>query len=73
MTPAQFSAALVTLHWTQRGLATLLGADDRQVRRWAAGYPIPASVASWLAGLAAHHVAAGVPEWRVRKVRSDQI
>lgn len=49
MTPAHLRHTLAALHWTQRGLADILGMDERQVRRWAAGqYPVPADIAEWL-------------------------
>jgi hypothetical protein len=56
MTPAEFRICLQHLAWSQRGLAELLGRDDRLVRRWASGgSEIPAEVAEWLAVLAACH------------------
>jgi hypothetical protein len=59
MTPAsRLRAALASLHWSQRGLALLLGKDERQVRRWASGaYTVPADVLAWVEVLAAFHEA----------------
>ena len=37
MTPPEFRICLELLAWSQRGLARLLGLDDRTVRRWASG------------------------------------
>ncbi len=37
MTAADFRATLSTLGLTQRGLARLLGVDERTVRKWCAG------------------------------------
>lgn len=49
MTPATLLSTLSRLHWTQRGLADLLGVDKTQVRRWTSGeYPVPAPIAAWL-------------------------
>ena len=69
MTPDQFRDSLDALDWTLRGLATLLGCDDRHVRRWASGaMPVPDSVGAWLAGLAAVHAASPPPrDWRTRR------
>lgn len=53
MSPDQFRAALASLRWSQRGLADVLGADERQVRRWAAGATIPPAVAAWITKAAA--------------------
>ncbi len=56
MTPDRLRECLAALDWTQRGLARLLGQDERQVRRWATGeYPVPSPVAAWLDRLAAYH------------------
>jgi hypothetical protein len=35
MTPTVFRKCLVALHWTQRGLAEIIGVNEREVRRWA--------------------------------------
>ena len=54
MTPDRMRECLALLHWTQRGLAEMLGLDERQVRRWATGqYPIPEAAAAWLDRMAA--------------------
>lgn len=56
MTPTRLRECLTALHWTQRGLAQLLGRDEGSVRRWARGAAqIPADVAVWLEKLARHH------------------
>jgi hypothetical protein len=55
MTPDRFRACLDQVNWTQRGLAALLQADERQVRRWAAGAAIPEPIAAWLETLARFH------------------
>jgi len=56
VTPDRLRECLALLRWSQRGLADTLDADERQVRRWAAGeYPVPAPVAAWLDRLAAFH------------------
>ena len=56
MTPPEFRLCLDLLAWSQRGLARLLGLDDRGVRRWASGQnEIPHDIATWLATLAACH------------------
>lgn len=47
MTPADFRAALARAGLTQRGAARALGINERTVRRYAAGYPVPTVV--WLA------------------------
>jgi hypothetical protein len=49
MTPTRFRECLAVLGLTQRGLAPLLGCNDREVRHWAAGSRlIPPKVADWL-------------------------
>ena len=49
--------ALHALHWTQRGLAAILGQDERRVRRWLAGtYETPRDVLEWLERLAGFHM-----------------
>lgn len=55
MTPERFRECLDALDWTQRGLAALLGVDERQVRRWAGGSRIPEPIAAWLETLAQFH------------------
>jgi hypothetical protein len=55
MTPDRFRTCLAALDWSQRGVAALLGIDERQVRRWAAGATIPRHVAEWLDALAQFH------------------
>lgn len=37
MSPDRLRECLDVLHWSQRGLADILGLDERQVRRCAAG------------------------------------
>lgn len=57
MTPSErLRAALDALHWSGRGLAAILGEDERKVRRWAAGaYEPPADLLRWLENMAAFH------------------
>jgi hypothetical protein len=68
MTPDRFRECLDLLDWAgpgegnQRGLARLLGMDDRQVRRWAAGARIPDHVAEWMERVAAFHAANPPPD-----------
>lgn len=55
MTPTQLRDCLEELRWSQRGLAQVLGCNDRIVRRWTAGDgEIPAAIAEWLYKLCAH-------------------
>ena len=50
------AAARSTLNWSQRGLAAILGRDERQVRRWMSGaYEVPTDVLHWAETLAEHH------------------
>ena len=56
--PRRFLACLDALCWSQRGVAALLGRDDRLIRRWAAGRAaVPADVAAWLETLTTWHEA----------------
>lgn len=66
MTPTRLRECLAALHWTQRGLAAILGCSDSLTRRWAAGSDtVPPAVAAWLEGLTAAHAAHPVPQdWR---------
>jgi DNA-binding transcriptional regulator YdaS (Cro superfamily) len=49
-TTSEFLAVLGRLHWSQRGLADLLGVSQALVNRWAqGGAPVPPGVAAWLA------------------------
>ncbi len=67
MTPDQFRECLALLHWSQRGLAGIVGRDERQVRRWASGdAPIPPDVAAWLQHVAAF-MSHNPPPVRVRR------
>jgi hypothetical protein len=69
MTPAEFRICLQHLAWSQRGLAELLGRDDRLVRRWVSGSnEVPEDVAGWLATLAAFH-AQHPPPLKARSAR----
>jgi plasmid maintenance system antidote protein VapI len=62
MTPDRFRECLDALNWTQRGVASVLDVDERQVRRWATGqYSIPAPVAAWLETLTEFHEAHPAP------------
>lgn len=63
MTPDRFRECLTRLRFSTRGLADVLGCDDRMVRRWSAGrVPIPAEIVAWL-GQAAD-VPEPTPDWR---------
>lgn len=66
MTPTRLRECLAALHWTQRGLAAILGCSDSLTRRWAAGNDtVPPAVATWLEALTAAHAAHPVPQdWR---------
>lgn len=68
MTPDRLRAILGLVQWTGRGLASVLGCDERLIRRWMAGATeIPPAVAEWLEVLAAVHEANPPPEtWRQR-------
>jgi hypothetical protein len=68
MTPKQFTAALETLGWSQRHLATLLACDTNLPTRWARGTAdVPPSIGTWLADLARHHHRHPTPtDWRSR-------
>jgi hypothetical protein len=68
MTPTDFRAALATLHWTQRGLAGILGCSESLVRCWASGsIPVPSEVAAWLRALLWFHARHPAPTgWRQR-------
>jgi transcriptional regulator with XRE-family HTH domain len=67
MTPTELRECLAALHWTQRGLAAILGCDEGLVRRWARGAAeIPSDVAQWLRGLAQHHRQHPPPTWKRR-------
>jgi transcriptional regulator with XRE-family HTH domain len=58
MTPDRFRACLAALHWSQHGLARVLGVDEREVRRWASGaHAVPERIAVWLETLARTHEA----------------
>ena len=58
MTPDRFRQCLATLLFSNRDLATLLGVDTRQVRRWASGdHAVPERIAAWLDTLARFHEA----------------
>ena len=48
MTPALLRSALDVLGMSQRGLADALAWDERQVRRWFQGAPVPPDVVAWL-------------------------
>jgi hypothetical protein len=65
MTADEFRSCLDTLVLSQRGLARMLGRDDRLVRRWATGEcDIPTDVGDWLMTLAAFHSRHRPPERR---------
>jgi transcriptional regulator with XRE-family HTH domain len=68
MTPAEFTAALTALGWSQRHLALLLGCSTNLPTWWARGeIEVPPSIAKWLAKLVAFHARHPVPDdWRQR-------
>ncbi len=62
MSPDDFRECLALLHWSQRGVADILGTHPTTVRRWATGdAAIPDNVARWLKKLAAVHRAQPLP------------
>ena len=55
MSPARLRECLAALHWTQRGLARLLGRSESSVRQWTRGaVVVPRDVAEWLEARAGH-------------------
>ncbi len=49
MNPTRLHEILAALHWSQRGLADILGCSDSLIRSWATGRnPVPPSVTTWL-------------------------
>lgn len=53
VTPTRLRECLDALHWSQRGLATILNRPEGTVRQWARGaVRIPDDVAAWLDKLA---------------------
>ena len=67
LTPAEFSAALASLGWSQRHLVSLLECDTNLPTRWARGTAvIPPSIGKWLDRLVACHERYPPPDdWRV--------
>jgi transcriptional regulator with XRE-family HTH domain len=58
VTPTALRRVLEAAHWSQRGLADLLGVGPSSVRHWCSGrYAIPADLVPWLAAVAAWHEA----------------
>jgi hypothetical protein len=56
MDAAGLRDCLHVIGWTQRGLAGLVKADSRQVRRWASGDAVvPDYIAEWLEEVAQFH------------------
>jgi hypothetical protein len=56
MTPTERRECLNLLHWSQRGLADVLGWDESTVRRWMRNDgEAPAEIDDWLARLADFH------------------
>jgi ribosome-binding protein aMBF1 (putative translation factor) len=70
VTPAvRFRAARETLRWSIRGLAKVLGQDERKVRRWESGqYEPPTEVLEWLETLAAFHDENPLPGTQLAKI-----
>lgn len=49
MTPTRLRECLESLHWSQRGLARIIGYSEGTVRCWARGrIEVPQPVAEWL-------------------------
>ena len=70
MTPAEFNAALASLHWSGRGVAEILGRSPGAVRRWVDGTAaVPDDVALWLGHLVAAHRRYPAPATPLRDVR----
>jgi transcriptional regulator with XRE-family HTH domain len=67
VTPAEFSAALVSIGWSQRQLAGRLKCDQKMASRWSSGAAaVPPSIATWLTQLAtAHRLYPPPDDWRV--------
>ena len=67
MSPAAFTAALQTIGWSQRHLASLLECDHILPMRWASGRAqVPPRVARWLTTLATLHDRHAPPtDWRL--------
>lgn len=67
MTPAEFSAALAAIGWSERYLARQLACDKKLVQRWSGGSaPIPPPIARWLDRIAGCHERYPPPDdWRV--------
>ena len=56
MTPADLSAALTALGWSQRELARQLGCAESSVRQWLTGKSrMRPALAAWLLDLARYH------------------
>jgi hypothetical protein len=69
MTPTRFRECLDALHWTQRGLARILGRPEGTVRQWARGaVQIPDDEAVWLEFLAIMHEKTPPPRRETRDV-----
>ena len=60
MTPAEFRAALATLHWSARYVAVLAGYNPTISSQWVSGRTnVPEHLAEWLVRLAAAHQRVG--------------
>jgi len=58
--PERFRECARLLGWSMQEIASRLGMNERQVRRWASGqYPVPDKVADWLERVVT--AVAGVP------------
>ena len=63
MTPADLSAALTALGWSQRELARQLGCAESSVRQWLTGKArMRADLAAWVLDLARYHVGHPAPD-----------
>jgi hypothetical protein len=48
MNAARLQACLAAIGWSQRGLATALGCDEKLIRLWGQRGEVPPDVAAWL-------------------------
>jgi len=48
VSPARFRQCLDALGWSARYVAQITLRDERQVRRWLKGTPIPWQIAEWI-------------------------
>jgi hypothetical protein len=70
--PEMFGETLRLLGWSRVYLASLLGCNEKLVRRWDQGEaPVPPQVSAWLLNRMAVHYANPPPsDWRVLKLKA---